>query len=267
MLLKLAVAGKGGVGKTTIAATISRLLGRAGVKTLVIDADPAMNLAAALGVPKQAANSIIPISDNPNLIEDRTGARPGDTSGPVFSLTPRVDDLAERFGLAGPDNTRLMVLGTVKSAGSGCMCPANALLRALIRHVFLQKGEAVVMDMEAGLEHLGRGVVRGFDAVMIVLEPRPSSVQVYLNIDKLASEMGIRGIVPVGNKISDPAEEEFLTHEVEASGQKLLAAIPYDVNIVKAEMAGAALLEFAPEAPSVKAIEKLKDSLVLRYGA
>lgn len=264
--MKIAIAGKGGVGKTTVAATLARLLGRAGFDILAIDADPAMNLAAALGVPSALAGTIVPISDNPNLVEERTGARPGETSGAVFNLTPRVEDLVSKFGVTAPDNTKLLVLGTVKSAGSGCMCPANALLRALLRHVFLQKGEAVVMDMEAGLEHLGRGVIRGVDVVLTILEPRPSSVQVHRNIAALAGQLGIRTIMPVGNKIMDATEEEFLRHEIEASGHELVAAIPYDANIVRAEMAHTALLEFAPDTPSVKVIEDLKQTLIEGYG-
>jgi len=263
--LKVAVVGKGGVGKTTIAATLSRLLGRDGLKVLVIDADPAMSLAAALGVQPAIAKTIVPISDNPDLVEERTGARPGATSGAVFNLTPRVEDLAAKFGVSAPDNTRLLVLGTVRSAGSGCMCPANALLRALLRHLLLQKDEAVVMDMEAGLEHFGRGVTRGVDALLTILEPRPSSVQVYRDIATLAGQLGIRTIMPVGNKITDAAEEEFLRSEVEASGQKLAATIPYDMNIVRAEMSRTALLEFAPGAPSVKAIEDMKQTLITDF--
>jgi CO dehydrogenase maturation factor len=260
--LKVAVAGKGGAGKTTISATLSRLLGRAGLKILAIDADPAMNLAAALGVPSILAENIVPISDNPDLIEERTGARPGETSGLVFNLTPRVEDLASKFGVSGPDNTRLLVLGTVKSAGSGCMCPANALLRALLRHVFLQKDEAVVMDMEAGLEHLGRGVIRGVDVLITILEPRPSSVQVHRNISTLAGQLGVTNIMPVGNKIADPAEEDFLRRELNESGHRLAARIPYDVNIIRAEMSHTALLDFAPDAPSVRAVDGLIQTLL-----
>jgi len=260
--LKVAIAGKGGVGKTTIAATLARLLGRAGFSVLAIDADPAMNLAVTLGISPAVAKTIVPISDNPDLVEERTGARPGETSGAVFNLTPRVEDLASKFGVAAPDNARLLVLGTVKSAGSGCMCPANALLRALLRHVLLQKGEAVVMDMEAGLEHLGRGVIRGVDAVLTILEPRPSSVEVHRTIASLAGQLGIRTIIPVGNKIAGAAEEEFLRHEVEASGHKLVATVPYDENIIRAEMSHKALLEFAPDAPSVKVIDGLKQTLI-----
>ena len=259
--MKIAVAGKGGAGKTTIAATLARLLGRTGFNVLAIDADPAMNLAAALGLLPSVAKTIVPISDNPDLIEERTGARPGDTSGAVFNLTPQVEDLASKYGVAARDNTALLVLGTVKSADSGCMCPANALLRALLRHLLLHKGEAVVMDMEAGLEHLGRGVIRGVDAVLAVLEPRPSSVHVYRNISTLAGQLGIRAVMPIGNKIVDKTEEEFLRHEVEASGNRLVASIPYDEDIVNAEMSHEALLDFAPSAPSVRVIDNLRQML------
>ena len=263
--MKVAIAGKGGVGKTTIAATLARLLGRAGLSVLAIDADPAMNLATALGISPALVKTIVPISDNPNLIEERTGARPGETSGAVFNLTPRVEDLASKFGVTASDNTKLLVLGTVKSAGSGCMCPANALLRALLRHLLLRKGEAVVMDMEAGLEHLGRGVIRGVDVVMTVLEPRPPSIQVYESITALAGQLGVRTVMPVGNKVANTTEEEFLRREVEASGHKLYASIPYDANVVGAEMSRTALLEFAPNSPSVKAIDGLKQALVETY--
>lgn len=258
--LKIAVAGKGGVGKTTIAATLARLFGRSGFNVLAIDADPAMNLADALGIPPTV--TIMPISDNPDLVEERTGARPGETSGAVFNLTPKVEDIASKLGVPSRDNTTLLVLGTVKSAGSGCMCPANTLLRALLRHVFLQEGEAVVMDMEAGLEHLGRGVIRGVDVVLTVLEPRPSSVQVHRRIAALASQLGIRTILSVGNKITDSSEEDFLRHEVESSGCKLAATIPYDTNIVKAEMLRTPVLDFSPNAISVKAIADLKQILI-----
>jgi CO dehydrogenase maturation factor len=263
--LKVAVTGKGGAGKTTIAATLARLLGRSGLNVLAIDADPAMGLAAGIGIPGSIAKTILPISDNPDLVEERTGARPGETSGAVFNLTPQVDDLASRFGVSGPDGTRLLVLGTVKSAGSGCMCPANTLLRALLRHILLQKNEAIVMDMEAGLEHLGRGVVRGVDAILTVLEPRPSSLRVYESIAVLARQLGIRNIMPVGNKIDGTAEEEFLRQEIEAFGDKLAATIPYDVNIIGAEMSRIPLLDYAPDTLSVKAIDDLKQTLIVAF--
>lgn len=260
--MKVAVTGKGGVGKTTIAATLARQLGRYGLNVVAIDADPAMGLAAAIGIPESIARNIVPISDNPDLVAERTGARPGETSGAVFNLTPRVEDLASRFGVSGPDRTTLLVLGTVKSAGSGCMCPANALLRALLHHVLLRKGEAIVMDMEAGLEHLGRGVVRGVDAILTVLEPRPSSLQVYRSIAVLARQLGVRSIVPVGNKIGAAAEEEFLSREVEALGEKLATRIPYDINVIRAEMSRTPLLEYAPNTVSVRVLNDLKQTLI-----
>lgn len=167
-----------------------------------------------------------------------------------------------RFGVPGPDDTRLLVLGTVKSAGSGSMCRANALLRALLRHLLLQKGEAVVTDMEAGLEHLGRRVVRGVDVLLPILEPRPSSVQVYRNIAALAGQLAVGAIMPVGNKIADATQAEFLRREVEISGHKLAATIPYDAAVVRAEMSRTALLEFDSDAASVKAIDDLKQTLI-----
>jgi CO dehydrogenase maturation factor len=254
--LKVAVAGKGGVGKTTISGVLARSLARRGCRVLAIDADPAMNLWLSLGIPKEALVNVIPLAENEDLIEERTGARPG-SIGAVFSLTPKVSDIAERYGIRGPDGVTLLVLGTVKTAGGGCMCPANALLKALLRHLLLDRRDVVVLDMEAGLEHLGRGVVRGVDALLAVVEPSYRSIETAARVKRLAQDLGVKRIYAVGNKIGRAEEEAFIRREVERAGLDLFAAIPLDPAVPEAEMAGLSPIDYAPNSEAVKAIEKM----------
>jgi CO dehydrogenase maturation factor len=254
--LKVAVAGKGGVGKTTISGVLARSMARQGSKVLAIDADPAMNLWLSLGIPKEALANIVPLSENDDLIEERTGARPGSIGG-VFSLTPKVSDIAERYGIRGPDGVTLLVLGTVKSAGGGCMCPANALLKALLRHLLLDRRDVVVLDMEAGLEHLGRGVVKGVDALLAIVEPSYRSIETAARVKKLAQDLGVKRIYAVGNKIGRAGEELYIRREAEKVGLDLLAAIPLDQAVPEAEMAGLSPIDYAPHSEAVKAIERL----------
>jgi len=253
--LKVAVAGKGGVGKTTISGVLARSLARRGCRVLAIDADPAMNLWLSLGIPKEALVNVIPLAENEDLIEERTGARPG-SIGAVFSLTPKVSDIAERYGIRGPDGVTLLVLGTVKTAGGGCMCPANALLKALLRHLLLDRRDVVVLDMEAGLEHLGRGVVRGVDALLAVVEPSYRSIETAARVKRLAQDLGVKRIYAVGNKIGRAEEEAFIRREVERAGLDLFAAIPLDPAVPEAEMAGLSPIDYAPNSEAVKAIER-----------
>jgi CO dehydrogenase maturation factor len=263
--LKIAVAGKGGVGKTLIAGTLARLLARDGFSVLAIDADPAMNLAFALGVPPEVASGIVPIAENRQLIEERTGVAPGSGLGGLINLTPTVRDIADKYGVLGPDGVRLLVMGTVRSGGSGCMCPANTLIGALIRHVTLLEGDTVIMDMEAGLEHLGRATVRGFDVLVCVVEPGGQSIQTALRIKRLAEDINVRSVVAVLNKVRAAEDEKIVKESLEGGGLEVIHSIPYDENIIRADISRISPIDRYPSTPAITAINQLKEKLKSRY--
>jgi len=229
--MKMAISGKGGVGKTTVAAFFIKALAEEGFKVLAIDADPDANLAHALGLGSNVR--ITPISQMKELIEERTETKLGGFGG-FFKLNPKVDDLPDSLGLKAMDNVRLLVMGGVKKGGSGCVCPESTLLKNLVRHIVLQRDEAVVMDMEAGLEHLGRGTAGSVDILLIVVEPGKRSIETAREIKRLAGDVGIKNLMVIGNKIRDSQEETFLRQELEDFN--LLGFIPYSQEIAKADL-------------------------------
>ncbi len=263
--MKIAVAGKGGVGKTLISGTLARLLAREGFRVLAVDADPSMNLAFPLGIPSETASKITPIAENKDLIEERTGVKPGSAFGLFINLNPTVDDIAQKYGLRGPDGVRLLIMGTVRSGGAGCMCAANSLIRALIRHITLTEGDVIIMDMEAGLEHLGRATVKGFNALLCVVEPGAQSIETANRIRMLAEDINVREVLIVANKVMGEEDARFIEESVKRMNLELIGVIPFDPNIIRADAARVAPLDYAPSSPSIKAIEKLKDALKLRY--
>ncbi len=236
--MKVAISGKGGVGKTTIAAVLARSLQTEGLKVLAIDADPNSNLALALGMPPQKAEEIVPIAENAKLVEEKTGVGP-DAGGALFRLTFRVDDLIERFAIETPSRVSLIVMGAVRSAGQGCMCPANALIRALLRHVLTGRDEAVIVDLEAGVEHFGRGTAEHVDAMLVVAEPSLKSLETAKRIHRLAVGMGVKAVFVVGNKIADLSDAEMVEKFCAANKLSLLGLIPYDDAIRRSDALGA----------------------------
>jgi CO dehydrogenase maturation factor len=228
--IKIAVSGKGGVGKTTIAALLCRALRDTGYTVLAVDADPAGSLPSALGFGEDAA--ITPIVEMQQLIEERTGARPG-TTGALFKLNPRVDDLPEKLWKEH-DGIKLLLMGTVKQGGGGCICPESALLRMLMQNLLLYRREAVVMDMEAGIEHLGRATAQAVDRLVIVVEPGTRSMDIAHTIIKLAEDIGLRKTALIANKIRNTADREFI--DGAAPPVEILGYMPFDAAILSADM-------------------------------
>ena len=228
--MKIAISGKGGVGKTMLASLLARTFAESGFSVLAIDADPDANLAATLGFPHP--EKIIPLSEMHDLVEERTGARPGQAAT-YFRLNPKVDDLPEKY-CQEYNGIRLLVMGRIKKGGSGCYCPESTLLQALVTHLLLARDEVVILDMEAGIEHLGRATARAVDKLIVVVEPSRRSVETVYRIDKLAQDIGLQNIAVVGNKVRSQSERKFLISSM--PGFEFLGFIPYDQAIVEADL-------------------------------
>jgi CO dehydrogenase maturation factor len=250
--MKIAISGKGGVGKTTLAGTLARLFARDGYNVLAIDADPSMNLGSSIGI-KQLPK---PVTEHRELVQERAGMPMG-----MFKLNPKVDDVVQMCGCTGPDNVKLVVMGTVDTGGSGCMCPANSFVKALIRHVITREKDLVILDMEAGIEHLGRGTARGVDAMIAVVEPGMRSIDTVERIKKLGEEIGITNYLAVINKTNDPGP---IKEKLDAMDIPVLGTIPYDKNLIEADLSARAPVDVG--GPAVEAIKKIKIRLEEMFG-
>jgi CO dehydrogenase maturation factor len=251
--MKLAVSGKGGVGKTTFASLLIRNFNELGKRVLAIDADPDANLAAGIGIENSA--EIVPIAEMKELVSERTGAQPG-TIGGFFKLNPKVDDLPEALSV-NFENIKLMRLGGVQKGGSGCICPESTLLRALVMHIVLARDEVVVMDMEAGIEHLGRATAKAVDKLIVVVEPGRRSIDTAGHIRHLAAEIGLNAIAVVGNKIRGPQDREFLENHL--PDFEFLGFLPYDDTLIEADLKGVS--PFDVESPSREQVKSMISEL------
>jgi CO dehydrogenase maturation factor len=226
--MKIAVTGKGGVGKSTLTAALALLLAQKGRKVLAIDADPDANLASALGIPLADQKGIVTIARHKDLIEERTGAKV-EQYGQIFKLNPEVSDIADTYAYhhRGVD---LLVLGAIQGGGSGCACPENVLLKSLVQDLVLHRDEVLFMDMEPGIEHIGRATARGVTSFIIVLEPGQRSMESFKRIAAMSADIGIKNLLVVGNKVRSEADAELIRRAVEGTG--IIGFIPYSEAIL-----------------------------------
>ncbi len=241
---KIAITGKGGVGKTTLAALLAHIYAEAGQPVIAIDADPAASLAYALGLPEEVAAQVEPIAEMDELIYERTGAKPG-TSGGFFKINPRVDDLPDRFS-ALHRGIRLLQLGTVSKGGSGCICPESAILKTLVTYVILYRDEVMILDMEAGIEHLGRATAGAVDAFLIVVEPGRRSLSTAQTIHRLATDIGVGRCYVVGNKVRDEADRAYIDRNL-PPGLATIGFLSTHSGAIEADMRGEAIFDVVPE--------------------
>lgn len=232
--MKIAVTGKGGVGKTTITVLLSHIYALEGKRVIAVDADPDANLATAFGISEGELRDVHSIADMSNLIEERTGAKPGSIGG-MFKLNPKVDDIPDEFGY-NINGIRLLVLGKSKAASSGCYCPENALLRRLLKHLILERDEVVIVDMEAGIEHLTRGTTEGVNAFIVVVEPGQRSIHTALTVRELADELGIKKVFIVANKVRSGDDVDFIKKALR--GFEFLGTIHFNNSILESDIKG-----------------------------
>jgi CO dehydrogenase maturation factor len=242
-LNKIAISGKGGVGKTTLSALLAHIYAEQGRSVIAIDGDPAGGLAQALGLPFDLDAQVTPVAEMEDLIYERTGAKPG-SSGGFFSLNPRVDDIPDRFSVSHR-GIRFLRLGTIESGGSGCICPESAMLKALVTHLLLYRDEMLILDMEAGVEHLGRATARAVDAFLVVVEPGRRSLTTAERVRKLAADIGISRVYAVGNKVRGESDWMFIQAESSAPVLGYLSANP---ELTEADLRGEGVFDAAPRA-------------------
>lgn len=251
--MKVAITGKGGVGKTTFSSTLARMYASEGRTVLAADVDPDANLGLALGFTEEEVNSITPISKMRDLVEERTGAN---NANKFFKLNPQVSDIPDTFA-KDINGVKLLVMGTVEVAGSGCVCPEHVMLKAILSNLILRKDDVVIMDMEAGLEHLGRGTASCMDQFVVVVEPGARSIQTYSKVKELAKELGITKVRVVANKVRDESDEEYIRSRVPE--EDLLGFIHYNTDVIDADRRGLSPFDMSPQA--VEEIRQIKNRM------
>ena len=248
--MRLAITGKGGVGKTTLASTLARLYADEGRCVLAADVDPDANLGLALGLSQEEVDAIVPISKMRTLVEERTGANEANN---FFKLNPYVADIPEKYA-KDVHGVKLLVMGTVDVGGTGCVCPEHVMLKAILSSLTYRKDDVVIMDMEAGLEHLGRGTAANMDQFIVVIEPGARSVQTYHNVRRLARDLGVKRVRVVANKLRDQRDEDFVRSQIPE--EDLLGCLYYDPQIMDADRCGQSPYDHSPAA--IAQIRKIK---------
>ena len=248
--MKLAITGKGGVGKTTLSSTLARLYADEGRCVLAADVDPDANLGLALGLSQEEVDEIVPISKMRQLAKERTGASDDNR---FYKLNPYVADIPEKFS-KDINGVKLLVMGTVDVGGTGCVCPEHVMLKSILSALTYRKDDVVIMDMEAGLEHLGRGTAANMDEFLVVIEPGARSVQTYRNVKRLAKDLGVKRVRVVANKIRDEQDEEFIRNSIPA--EDFLGFIHYNTEIMDADRNGKSPYDYSPKA--IEEIRKIK---------
>ncbi len=251
--MKVAITGKGGVGKTTLSATLARLYAAEGRTVLCADVDPDANLGLALGLTEEEVNAIVPISKMRSLIEERTGATKDNL---FYKLNPQVSDIPDTYAKE-VNGVKLLVMGTVETGGSGCVCPEHVMLKAVLSALSFRKDDVVIMDMEAGLEHLGRGTASVMDQFIVVVEPGARSIQTYQKVKQLAADIGVHRVRVVGNKIRDEADRQFIESRIPE--EDILGFISYNAEVIDADRNGLSPYDVSPKA--VEEIREIKNRM------
>jgi len=255
--MKVAIAGKGGVGKTLISGGIARGFAQRGLKTIGIDADSSPNLGLTLGLTAEETRKIVPISDNQPLVESKTSTG---YSG-VYNLNFSVDDIVKQYSVPTPLGVNLIVMGTVHSMGAGCMCAPTAVIRALLRYLVVESNEAIVMDLEAGVEHIGRGTARQVDDLLIVADSNMKSLEIAKHIHDMASAAGMKNLYLIGNRVMNDTQKQAIQTFADQNGMKIMAFVPWDQNVIEADMQGVTPLN-NKDIEAVKVIDGICDMLL-----
>ncbi len=262
---KIVVVGKGGAGKTTITALLAETFVKMGYRVLAVDEDPQMNLPFALGYPIEKFEELKPLSENLDYIEEKTGARPGENWGIFLRLNPPVEDVVKRFGTTLRPGLSFLLMGTVHRAATGCLCPENALLNAVIKHISLGIKDLVILDTQAGVEHFGRAIAKGFSQCLIITDITFNSFSVASHAAKLSKELGIKRIHLIINRI---ASEETLYKAQKLINQFHLNKIstkifflPFEKELQKIEPAVINLYKINPDSELLKKIKEIAITL------